>query len=45
MPSKLAVESVVSKLTRRHVGPNDKVCNSIYFSTIFVFQIYKDGDF
>jgi hypothetical protein len=45
MPSKLAVESVVSKLTRRHVGPNDKVRNSIYFSTIFVFQSYKDGDF
>ena len=25
MPSKLAVEGVVNKLTRRHVGPNDKV--------------------
>ena len=30
MPSKMAVEGVVNKLTRRHVGPNDKVTLSTY---------------
>ncbi len=32
MPSKLAVESVVNKLTRRHVGPNDKVGNILHMT-------------
>jgi hypothetical protein len=39
LPSKVAVESVIGKLTRRHVGPNDKV-RSFIFDRYFIYYHY-----